>query len=612
MVSASTVSTALFTAFCSDLHLGHLAGRDKFDVFPNGISIGYDVDTFRRLTAVSALFKKSEVEASPDALTLTLQDFLDANNASAQQTVENFRTQDVPIAVGFCISAARNLLWDWFEQQNEPAPAITMASIEVAARFGPGRSVGLRDKPSCYYFKVGDSQATATSEFVRSWYEASVLYNPVCEAAEMARQARHGRAEVGIAGHLTFVPKKYSRKRIVVTEPSLNTFFQLGLGEEIARVLRRHTGIDFSTQPQQNSALAKEGSATGRYGTMDLKQCSDYISLALIEYMFPPSLVRWVRTLRTGEVRLSGSKEVIPLAMASTMGNGFTFPLMTTLLTAIVHGVYSTLDIPVRRPPSDGCGANYGVFGDDIIVVSKAFDLVAEVLGYLGLKINLDKSFNHGRFRESCGTDWLDGVDVRPVSLTSYVSEHDLISCFNRLAIWASKYQYNISATLGVLANLIPAALLGPVPPDQADTAGIKLPYPIESPTRVENWVCLWEFTVLTPCLENINFEPWESYSIGIEPESERDVRKLKKWLAQLRSICSGSINEPALLKALLQGGVRRGKTIPRLDKVRFRRVSRVSPRWGYDDGMLSGTLDDSQRLWWQLLVTTTLRLASR
>lgn len=607
MVRASDVSTALFTAFCSDLHLPDLAERNRFDVWPNGLSMGFGAEQYRIRAAIGALFKKTQVEEAPDALTKTLEDFCRANDACSEKTPKGFRTQDVSIAAGLSISYARNYLWGWFEKQNEPAPAITQASIEVAARFGPGRSVGLGRQPSLFYFKVGDARMTASSEFVRSWYETSVLHNPLCEAAEMARHARWGRAEVGIAGHLTFVPKKYARKRIVVTEPTINTFFQLGLGEEVARVLRLNTGIDFSTQEDVNKSLAHLGSLYGTFGTMDMTQASDYLSLALIEFMYPPSLVRWFKILRTGVVQLDSGEE-IPLHMASTMGNGFTFPMMTTLLTAVVFGVYKTLDIlPIRS--YEGGLPNFGVYGDDIIVVRKAFDLVAEVCSNLGLVVNGDKSFNCGPFRESCGADYYKGIDVRPVFLTRYTKEHDLLSCFNRLAVWAFKYQLNLSGTLHTIGGFLNKASLHLVPPDRADTAGIKSPYPVESPTKVEDWICLWEFDELVPMLNNISFEPWDMYQAGEYTCSEMRRKRFRAWLRQLRSVCSGSINEPALLKALLHGSVQRGKTTPRIEasKMQFRRVSAVSPRWGYDGGMASEKLDDAERLWWQLLVVSVL-----
>jgi hypothetical protein len=55
------------------------------------------------------------------------------------------------------------------------------------------------------------------------------------------------------------------------------------------------------------------------------------------------------------------------------------------------------------------------VFGDDIIVPSDSRELLFDALEILDFKVNIHKSFCTGKFRESCGVDAFDGVDVTPV-----------------------------------------------------------------------------------------------------------------------------------------------------------------------------------------------------
>lgn len=584
MYAASDVSTVLFPALCRDLGYPGLSTEDRFDPLRFGIPPESGLEQFRRLSAIAAAFKKSEVESSESATLDSLNDFLAANEACSKRSAKEFRTHDYSVAAGLAVSSARMYLWDWFEQQNEPDSPITMASIETAARFGPGRSVGLKEKPSLYYFKVGDSCQTASSTFIRSWYESSVTFNPLCEAAEMARKARCGAAEVREYGLLSFVPKKYSRKRIVVTEPSLNTYFQLGVGSRMEEVLQKRAGINFTLEPAHNQQLAKRGSVYGGYATMDLTQCSDYISLELVKFMFPPSLVRWFKILRTPSVKV-GKGAVLPLYMTSTMGNGFTFPLQTALLAACVRGVYRTLDIPHREEITDEFGQSsyertWGVFGDDIVIVPEAYELLSEVLAELGLQVNESKSFNCGPFRESCGADYYKGVNVRPVYFKRYETVQDLISCFNRLAIWSANTGECVTETLSLLVRLIrdvcPAIPI--VPPDSGVTAGIISPEPPSDP--VEG---LWTYSAFTPKIGSIRFEPWEKYSTGMIPSSKQKTKRFKKWLSELRRVCSGSINEPALLKALLQGSVRKSRMAPRLETVTYRlEHGLTTPRWGW------------------------------
>jgi hypothetical protein len=57
------------------------------------------------------------------------------------------------------------------------------------------------------------------------------------------------------------------------------------------------------------------------------------------------------------------------------------------------------------------------VFGDDMIVPLDAWPLVCDMLSALGLKVNTDKTFGTGKFRESCGVDAYDGHLVSKVGV---------------------------------------------------------------------------------------------------------------------------------------------------------------------------------------------------
>lgn len=74
----------------------------------------------------------------------------------------------------------------------------------------------------------------------------------------------------------------------------------------------------------------------------------------------------------------------------SSMGNGFTFELMTLILTAVCRAL---------DPQAT-------VFGDDIIIDRSKSDRLMVVLSSVGLKVNYEKSFTEGPFRESCGANF--------------------------------------------------------------------------------------------------------------------------------------------------------------------------------------------------------------
>jgi hypothetical protein len=59
--------------------------------------------------------------------------------------------------------------------------------------------------------------------------------------------------------------------------------------------------------------------------------------------------------------------------------------------------------------------ASVSVYGDDIIVPTEMSASVMEDLESFGLRVNQNKSYNTGLFRESCGGDFYAGVCVTPV-----------------------------------------------------------------------------------------------------------------------------------------------------------------------------------------------------
>jgi len=155
--------------------------------------------------------------------------------------------------------------------------------------------------------------------------------------------------------------------------------------------------------------------------------------------------------------------------MVSTMGNGFTFPMQTILFSAIVRSVYRVLGVP----PSDGkLNQTWSVFGDDIIVRPKAYDIVVRILKLLGFSVNEKKSFKEGFFKESCGLDAFKGVDIRGVYLKDIHPQVSHYVIYNRLFGWSSGHLIKLPRTLRYLLSFGDLR----VPLWEADDAGYKFP----------------------------------------------------------------------------------------------------------------------------------------
>lgn len=545
---------ALFTAFCDDVGISPIFGDDLAPIGAPAFSEFGSESEFAGYTCVSSLFKKFEDEVSPDADRITFAEFQAADAACSQYV---YPADISGPDLGYALTYSRLALRDWLEPPF--IRELNPRSIARAAAFGPGSSANFNRPGTNLYFKIGSGPVTFTHPLLFEEWTQLCEENPTCRFAEKLRNLRWG-AQLTEVGELSLVPKSFKKRRVILVEPSLNTFYQSGVGVVLESVLRRHTGISFTHQPERNARLAQAGSVNQKFATIDLKQCSDYQSLTMLRAHCPSSLVRVVEKYRTGVVAYNG--EVLPpLSMISTMGNGFTFPLMTMILASVVFGVYKTLDIPFERPTliSDG---NFGVFGDDIIVVKEAVPLLFKVLNCLGYVVNGEKSYETGPFRESCGSDWYNGVNVRGVYIKSLKTKQDLISVLNRLTAWGAIHDFRLLKTKKLLCSWL-NGYVPYVPPDCQVTAGIILTRPPIGVRTDKNGS--YRYDEFKPIPRMLKVRP-QSWSKGV------------KLLQSVEP--TGRVNSHALLKCALGGHIRNSQFALRDREPRYVLRGGVAPNW--------------------------------
>jgi len=219
-------------------------------------------------------------------------------------------------------------------------------------------------------------------------------------------------------GRLEFVPKNCKTYRAVTPSPNLDVMFQLGVGDYLTKRLSLF-GVDLSDQ-EINKSLAREGSLTGALATLDLSSASDTVSIELVYSLLPVDWANFLWSFRTPTVRYKD--RALRLQKFSSMGNGYTFPLETLLFYTLAKAVVDETQ-PMERRVS--------VYGDDIIIPSESVPLMEDVLRCTGFKLNTLKSFSSGHFRESCGGDYLWGLDVRPCFIKDRLSCMDLFTLHN-------------------------------------------------------------------------------------------------------------------------------------------------------------------------------------
>lgn len=208
------------------------------------------------------------------------------------------------------------------------------------------------------------------------------------------------------ANRVTFVPKDAKTLRSIAIEPHMNVYLQLGVDAWIRTRLKR-VGIDLDNQAHNQDA-AKRGSlgsehGLSQYSTIDLSAASDTLSIELVRWLLPENWFDLLDDLRCQHGIIEGQK--VRYEKFSSMGNGFTFAVESLIFYALAQACARRYHSPDRVL----------VYGDDIIVTANIALRLIQLLNFCGFKTNVDKTFILGPFKESCGTDWLSGVNVRPL-----------------------------------------------------------------------------------------------------------------------------------------------------------------------------------------------------
>nr|UJQ85397.1 MAG: hypothetical protein 3 [Leviviridae sp.] len=233
---------------------------------------------------------------------------------------------------------------------------------------------------------------------------------------------------------VTPVPKTDKTPRIIAEEPTAVQYAQQALCHEIIDGLEHGAELPPSNggkdsalgrffvgfeDQESNRILALEGSLYGEVATLDLSEASDRVLNEHVLLLFErfPRLSEAIQATRSTKARVPGHG-VIPLSKFSSMGSALCFPVEAMVFTTIVLMAISyERSTPMDRAFIYSMRGQVRVYGDDIIVPVDCVHRVIQFLEAYGLKVNRDKSFWNGKFRESCGGDFYDGEWVTPIRL---------------------------------------------------------------------------------------------------------------------------------------------------------------------------------------------------
>lgn len=319
--------------------------------------------------------------------------------------------------------------------------------IAEGSGFGPGftfSSDGTERKN--LYFKVSSDHTVTRDalpylkQWMKSWPHWKSMLLELDPGFDIVRGNR-----------VTTVPKNSETDRTIAIEPSFNVFMQKGVDWYLKKRLRRH-GVDLQNQ-ELNHTPARLASMRPLYAaTIDISSASDCVSTGVIDYLFPADWCVLLDDLRSREYTLDKGRTWHTYEKFSSMGNAFTFPIESVLFYACAKAcvVDAGESLEALR-----------VYGDDIIIPPGAYCTLVELLRFLGFSPNLDKSFAFGWFRETCGSDFYSGVDLRPVYVKCIPrNDMEIFNLHNRF-LW-NRVGFRLVRTCTYLRDLVKRVLYGP------------------------------------------------------------------------------------------------------------------------------------------------------
>lgn len=216
------------------------------------------------------------------------------------------------------------------------------------------------------------------------------------------------------------VPKTAKILRPVRPNTLIGSFRSIGIGRHITALIKEHLGINLNYLQEVHQRLARTHSRRLTLVTADLSSASDSFTPQLLNMLLPRSWYNALKLGRTPYVEIGDSLKWSPSFMA--MGIGYTFPTMTLCFFAILRAIQ-------RLSRTHG---KVSVFGDDLIYPCSIHHYVVGVFNDINFRLNMDKTFTVIPFRESCGGDFYDSIDVRPARPegVSEVLEGDAISAY--------------------------------------------------------------------------------------------------------------------------------------------------------------------------------------
>ncbi len=459
LLARCDVSHDMFSASMDTLGSPSLTPVDMLNLPPPGIT---SLEVFRREYWTAEMWSKFPFDLEVDREQVAISAFVksEASCGDANKRLAEGWSRPWPESTRRALKQARRSICTLLD-------GLTIDDVFTAVDWGPGASSSFRRSRASKPIKW-DAATHCTPDC-----EPYVYAYKMWASRDLGKQSKYTNGN-----KVTTVAKNAKTDRVIAIEPDWNMFFQKGVGKVIRQRLRK-VGLlredEWVNSQSRNRALARFGSETDTFGTIDLRGASDSLCLALCELLLPDWFYRVCFDLRSHVGSLPSGETVI-YEKISSMGNGYTFELETLIFWALSTAI-------------DGVGAV--VYGDDIIVANREIGLrLIGLLEFVGFEVNPKKTFLSGPFRESCGGHYFNGIDVTPPYVRKPLASLPAMISFGNALTRANKLDYLDPLFLEMRSELgkgVPRRFRGP---SSAGDVCLHSPFDACTPAWVPEWQC--------------------------------------------------------------------------------------------------------------------------
>jgi len=348
---------------------------------------------------VCRVFSKVELECTPKRVKQALRSFYEI-----EQDLQTFSVSSEKEAKFLAVS---RMLWDSMFRDFNPN--------SILPKHGPGATADRISGNQKYVWRRWHDRLESYFPLIDNGYPLGIpLDSEELEIVSIVPEEDEQPVRV------ITVPKTLKSPRVIAIEPACMQYVQQGIRDYLYDRIESHwltcNRINFRRQ-DINQRLALKSSRTGRLATIDLSEASDRVPLSLAMKMFEANrdLHDSILACRSTRARLPDGQIIDPLRKFASMGSALCFPVEAMYFyTCCIVALLDCFNLSCTQRNIKFVSRRVHVYGDDIIVPSTYADVVLDYLHEYNCKVNTNKTFYRGSFRESCGTDAYAGYEVTP------------------------------------------------------------------------------------------------------------------------------------------------------------------------------------------------------